>query len=177
LLDKLITLSSERASLRRKLGQYEEPKLLALNLGELDQCWRSAQKTWFLPKLFKTSRVRRELRTARRDGTRPEVTELSETLEAALRLRAINKGLADVALSAETHLGLIWQQGEPDTENLKQTRGWGEKLHESLKKCAGEDANLLQQLKQFVSDLFKAGPASFGPGTDAGNRLNRYRDA
>ena len=176
-LDNLIALTSERANLRRALEKYEEAKLLALDLNELDQCWRSAQKTWFLPKLLKTSRVRKALRPARRDANRPEVTELTEVLQSSLRLRAINKSLADVASVAETHLGLIWQQGEPSPENLKQLRSWGENLHESFRKCAGEDATCLQQLKQVVGDLFKAGPASFGPGTDEGNRLNRYRDA
>jgi very-short-patch-repair endonuclease len=175
-LDGWIALVRERAGLRAKLKEYDEAKLLALDLDALQQRWESAQTAWFLAKWLRIGGVRRQLRTARPDNARPDVASLAAILKAALRLRTINASLASATPDAEAYLGLIWARGEPDGEALAIVRAWGEALHASMAACAGNDLDWLGQLRQLLAGLFNAGPTAYAPGTPVGDRLSRYRD-
>ncbi|MSR64484.1 MAG: DUF4011 domain-containing protein [Verrucomicrobiae bacterium] len=175
-LDNWITLVRERANLRAKLKGYDEAKLLALDLDVLQQHWKSAQASWFLTKWLRIVGIRRQLRTARLDNTRPDVATFAAILQDALRLRAINTALTSATRSAETYLGHVWVKGEPDADLLTQTRAWGEGLHAHMADCAGNDLNWLNQLKQLLAGLFNNGTSAFALGTPIGNRLSRYRE-
>jgi very-short-patch-repair endonuclease len=176
-LDRWIALSVERATLRERLSGYDESKLLALELDALKAKWTSAQSAWFLVKWLRIGGVRRALRAARPDQSRPEAARLGGILEDALRLRAINAELAATGATAAACLGGIWAKGEPDEVALAEARVWGESLHAHLIACAGEDLAWLGSLRQLLASLFAEGPAFFAATTATGARLVRYRDA
>jgi hypothetical protein len=164
-------------SLRVTLKDYDETKLLTLDLDDLQRRWESAQVSWFLPKFLKTMQVRKKLRTVRGDSVRPEIATLSAVLKAALRLRIVNTTLTNATPAAETYLGLLWAKGEPDAETLAQIRTWGEGLHSQMAAVADEDAEWLDQFRQLLANLFKSGPSEYAPTTTIGKRLSRYRDS
>ncbi len=176
--DRWIAWVSERAELRRKLADYDEVKLLALDLDTLKQKWDSGRNAWFLMRWLRVGFVRRHLRTARTDQLRPEVATLEDVLSSALRLRTVNGELATIRGDAEALLGSeVWAGGEPDASRLVAIRAWGAVLHERLLALAGEDADWLAALRRLIGDLFKSGPASFAPDTALGRRLGRFRES
>ena len=175
--DRWIAWVSERVELRAKLAGYDETKLLALDLDTLKQKWEAGRNAWFLMRWLRVGYVRRHLRTARTDQTKPSVATLEEVITAALRLRTVNAELAAVHGEAEGLLGgLVWSGGEPDATYLAAVRAWGASLHEQLITLTGDDADWLAVLRQLIAELFKGGPASFGPDTAVGRRLARFRD-
>ncbi len=176
-LDMWIALTRERAELRAVLADYDETKLLALDLDALQAKWTSAQTAWFLVKWLRIGNVRNQLRTARADAAKPAVTTLESTLRAARRLRAINAQLAAVAQTAEGCLGVLWSKGEPAADSLMRVREWGKDLHARLLACAGDDFGWLGQLRSLLAGLFSEGPTVYAPGTSIGGRLVRYREA
>jgi very-short-patch-repair endonuclease len=175
--DQWTALVRERTDLRTRLTGFDEPKLLALDLDMLSQKWQAAQKSWFFPKWLRITSVRRQLRIARSDQTRPDAAKMGEVLKAASRLRAINSELATASSKAETLLGPVWSRGEPQLDHLIQVRTWGVALHERLTALAGDDSDWMSRLRELIASLFKQGPAAYEVGTTIGNRLNHYRDA
>ena len=176
-LDRWIALVRERVELRSKLTSFDETKLLALDLDTLQQKWQLAQKAWFLPKWLHLGNVRKNLRTARPDEVKPEVTTMGDTLEASLRLRAIHAELSLARSHAPALLGPSWSMGEPDPALLARIRTWGETLHDRIQAVTGDDAAWLSHIQALLAGIFQSGPASFAPGTVIGNRLVAYRDA
>jgi len=176
-LNQWIALVRERIELRKRLTGYDEPKLLALDLDMLNQKWQSAQKAWFAPKWLRMTYIRRHLRAARPDQTRPDPAKMGEVLTAVLRLRVINGELANANSKAEALLGPVWSRGEPQLDHLVQVRTWGAALHERLAALVGEDKEWMSRLRELIANLFKQGPAAYENGTTTGNRLNHYRDA
>lgn len=176
--DRWISWVSERGELRAKLTAYDETKLLALDLDTLKQKWDAGRNAWFLMRWLRVGYVRRHLRTARIDQTKPEVATLEEVLASSLRLRAVNAELAAVRGDAEGLLGgLVWSGGEPDAVYLAAVRTWGAALHEQLIALTEDDADWLAVLRQLIGELFKGGPASFGPDTSVGRKLARFRES
>jgi len=176
-LDRLIALTRERSTLRERIVGYDERKLLALDLDEIDRIWRSASGSWFLVRWLRTSRVRRDLRPARVDGTRPDIADLSEVLTAALRLRAVNAEIAATGQVAEPLLGPTWCNGEPRPDELESVRSWGTVLHERIDAVAADDPAWMDQLRRLCAELFVQGRSSFAGVGAIGALLIRYRDA
>jgi len=176
-LDHWLALIRERAALRKRLTDYGEAKLLALQLDALKAKWTSAQSAWFLVKWLHTRSIQRTLRTTRKNASAPAAVDLESTLNDALRLRALNAELSSISASAENVLGSLWAKGEPSEEALMHARAWGESLHRALVACAGEDLVWLGQLRQLLATLFAEGPSMYAAGTPIGARLVRYRDA
>ncbi|MBK9989829.1 MAG: hypothetical protein IPP19_03585 [Verrucomicrobia bacterium] len=176
-LDRWVTLVAEREELRKRLAGYDENKLLALDLDALQSKWTSAQDAWFLAKWLRIGGVRRQLRTARTDASKPTVGTLSQVLRDGLRLRAINADLSTVSTTAQACLGALWANGEPSAEALSRAIQWGKVLHTRMVECAGDDFVWLGQLRQLLSTLFTEGPAAYAPSTSIGTRLTRYSEA
>jgi len=174
--DGWIALVKERVELRAKIVGYDEAKLLALELDLLNQKWQSAQSSWFLMKWLRIGSVRRHLRTARPDKSKPDPTTLGDVLTAALRLRAVNSALVATSSQAESLLGDVWQRGEPRADTLDYVRSWGGALHDRLVACAPDGAVWQAQLRVLIGGLFRDGPAAYAIGTTVGNRLARFRD-
>lgn len=177
IFDQWVDLIRERIELRQKLTGYDEQKLLTLELDTINQKWLAAKGAWFLPKWFGTASVRSQLKIARPDHTKPEVTQLDGILLAALRLRTINRELATANPKATVLLGPIWAGGEPKLEHLTHVREWGASLNERLLILIGDDYDWLAQLRVLIGNLFKQGVTAFEAGTPAGNRLHHSRDA
>ncbi len=176
-LETWIALTRERTELRAKLTDYDETKLLALDLDALQAKWTSAQTAWFLVKWLRVGSVRRQLQTVRTDAAKPDGATLGSTLSAAQRLRAINGQFAAAAPTAQACLGALWLKGEPSADSLTRARAWGEVLHARMLACAGDDLAWLGQLRTLLGGLFGEGPAAYAPDTSIGGRLTRYRDA
>lgn len=174
--DRWIALVRERMELRARLSQFDETKLLALDLDTLNQKWQLAQKAWFLPRSLHLSFVRKNLRTARPDQVKPDVTTMGDTLEASLRLRAVNAELDTADSNAHSLLGPSWNMGEPDAGLLARIRVWGETIHDRIHSVTGDDIAWRSHLQSLFSGIFQDGTASFAPGTVIGNRLITYRD-
>jgi hypothetical protein len=162
---------------RSRLGGYDESKLLALDLDALKAKWTLAQSSWSLLKWLRIGSVRRMLRTARQDQSRPEAAKLGEHLDDALRLRALTAELAAAAPVAQACLGTVWANGEPEPDAMARARTWGEALHARMLACAGDDLVWLGQLRQLLAALFSEGPSAYAAGTTIGLRLSRYREA
>lgn len=175
--DRWTALVRERGELRSKLKEYDEVKLLALDLDLMNQKWLASQKAWFVPKWLHIAKIRGHLKTARPDQTKPDPRKIDEVFKAAFRLRSINADLAAATPRAEPILGPIWARGEPQLDHLTVVRTWGVAFDERLAALTGENVQWQTQLRRFVGDLLKQGPASFEIGTLIGNRLNRFRDA
>ncbi len=176
-LDRWISLVRGRDAVRSRLGGYDESKLLALDLDALKAKWTLAQSSWFLMKWLRLGSVRRLLRAARPDQSRPAVAQLAEILDDALRLRTLNTELAAAAPTARACLGAVWAKGEPDPSALGQARAWGEALHARMLACAGDDLVWLGQLRQLLAALFAEGPSAYAASTAIGLRLSHYREA
>jgi very-short-patch-repair endonuclease len=176
-LDNWIALTRERAERRARLTDYDETKLLTLELDALHSKWTSAQTAWFLAKWFRIGSVRRQLQPTRTDAAKPDVKTLGSILSDAQRLRAINTQLGAAAPTAQACLGVLWAKGEPSADALVRAREWGEVLHPRMLACAGDDLGWLGQLRQLLAGLFGEGPAVYAPGTSIGGRLVKYREA
>ena len=175
--DRWTALVRERIDLRARLTEYDEPRLLALDLDVLSQKWQAAQKAWFFPKWLGITSVRRQLQNTRPDRTRPDAAKMGEVIKAAARLRAINGELERASSKAAALLGPVWNRGEPLLDHLIQVRRWGASFHERLAALAGDDADWMSQLRKLIACLFKQGPAAYEIGTTIGNRLSHYREA
>lgn len=173
-LDEWIRLATERQTLRAQLADYDEVRLLALDLAAFQQRWQAAQSSWFLLKWVKIGSLRRQLRTARNDGAKPVVDSLPAVLSHALRLREINASFAASAALASDQLGELWRNGEPTPEALTHARTWGETLHTQLVALAGHDRQRSESLRQQVASLFAAGVSTFARETDHGTRLSHF---
>src|SRR5690606_32921833 len=99
-LDHWTALLHERATLRQQLADYNEAKLLALNLDDLHATWTSAQSSWFLVKWLRTRSVQNTLRSAHRTASPPLASRLDAILTHALRLRELNRQLSDASATA-----------------------------------------------------------------------------
>jgi very-short-patch-repair endonuclease len=175
--DRWIAWVSERVELRGTLAGYNEEKLLALDLDTIKQNWEAGRNAWFLMRWLRVGYVRRQLRSARTDQTKPDIATLEQMITAARRLRTVNAELAAVDVEAEGLLGeLIWSGGEPSHTYLAAVRTWGAALHDQLILLTGDDADWQAVLRQLIAELFKGGPAKFGPDTAVGRRLARFRD-
>jgi len=101
----------------------------------------------------------------------------SDFLKAATRLREINSNLSAATPTAQACLGVIWNNGEPAVEMLKQSREWGGRLNACLVACASDEVDWLARARHLFAGEFGEGQAAFSPGTPFGGRLIRYRDA
>ncbi len=107
----------------------------------------------------------------------PTVTQALDTIvKSAPRLRIINGDLAAAAPVAQACLGVVWGNGEPDTEAMAKTKTWGGSLHARMLACAGDDLGWLGQLRQLLAALFAEGPSAYAVGTTIGLRLSRFRE-
>lgn len=176
-LDQWIGWIRERTDLRARLAEYDESKLLALNIPRLTRRWHVAQNTRPLLKWLRIASIRRGLRMATLNRTRPEIATLGEVIRTASLLRAVNEKLASVAPQAEALLGSAWNLGEPRLDQLCQVRGWGATLHQRLAALAGDDTAWLSRLRALVAKLFRQGVATYSIGTPSGDRLDGFRDA
>lgn len=175
-LERWINLLVERRELRLQLADYDEAKLLHARLDFLQERWNSSRGSWFLPKLLRTAQVRNELGKARRDGNRPTAESVNGVLSSALRLRAIIEEFSAATPLAVRHLGVIWNDGEPNPDLLKQVRTWGDALHSSMRQCVSESPESLAILRNAVAKLFEDGVAAFGANTGTGMALTCFRE-
>lgn len=172
-----IELVRERSALREKLAQYDEGRLLALDLDSIERLWRSASTTWFLPKWLRTRRVRKDLRPARIDSASPPISELTTVLTSARRLRAINAELRHSAELAASLLGPTWKKGEPDAEELTRVAAWGGKLHERIERVSPGQEGTAPLLRTRIARLLVEGRAAFMTPGSSGVPLSAYRAA
>jgi len=175
--DHWISLVRERIGLRKNLADYDEVKLLALDLDMLNDKWQSARTAWFLPNRLRIGNVKRNLRKARKDQMRPDVTTLDDVLRDAIRIRTINSELSTASIKVESLLGLVWNGGEPDADTLSKVRVWGQTLHERMVLVGAWNAPGLEQIRNLLAALFKDGVDKHGPGTLTGNFLAHYCDS
>ena len=176
-LDRWIGWVRERAGLRAQLAEYDEPKLLALDLDGLTRRWHAAQKSKPLPKWLLIVSIRRRLRMVSRNRLRPDVATLGDVLQNASRLRSVNEQIAAVGRRARALLGPTWNLGDPQLDQLCHVRDWGATLHKRLTVLAAKDAGWLSRLREIIANLFKQGAAAYSIGTPTGDRLGHYRDA
>jgi very-short-patch-repair endonuclease len=97
-------------------------------------------------------------------------------LQAAPRIREINRTLASEAATAQECLGVLWAKGEPNPDTLEQALHWGEFLHSRLLAFADEDLGWLGSFRQQLSELFTEGPSAYGPETNTVIRMARFRE-
>lgn len=171
------SLVTERRELRSRLADYDEKKLLALDLAEISRRWQAGETAWFLPRFLHTAYVRGQLKTCRHDQKAPEAVGVKDTLAAAIRLVAINASVAAVSEAAEKYLGEIWRHGEPEPEQLAKAREFGARLEDGIMACTGNDSESEAHLRALIAKLFEGGPASFAPQTPPGRRFSRFREA
>lgn len=176
-LEQWTALVAERATLRGRLGGYDETRLMSLDLDELGKTFARAQKSWFLMRSFRLAVVRRKLRTARADTTPPDPDTLRDVLRDSSRLREVNTLLAAASETAKCLLGAVWQNGEPSAVALAEVREWGSKLHERMVRFANGDEAKLTYVRQLLGNMFEAGLAAFEKGTEIGNRLSGYYES
>lgn len=174
-LDLWIALIEERTLLRARLTAYDESDLTALELDSLQTRWQSAETAWAPFKWLRQLGLRNRLRPARPDLTRPAADTFASTLRDALRLRQINRTLAEAAPSAQATLGPLWAKGQPTPEALHRAKAWGASFHARLHACTGDDLAWLGQVRALLASLFTEGPAAYAPGTAFGERLENFR--
>ncbi len=175
-LENWIACIEERQHIRKQLSGYNEQKLLALNLDELNQKWSIAQSSWFLMKWIHIGGVRRRLRTACSDNSKPDVSTLSDVINFALRLKELNSMLLEASGMASNHLGILWNEGEPQFEALRKVRDWGAVLHQNIENCEESGSHWNTHLREVLADYFKNNRASFSSGSKTANCLKRYSD-
>ena len=141
--DRWTALVREREELRGKLKEYNELKLLALDLDLMNQKWLASQKAWFVPKWLHIANIRGCLKTARLDQTKPDPAKINEILKAAIRLRTVNSELAAVTQKARAiAFGLILGRGaDYQLDHLILVRAWGVAFDERLAALVGENAD------------------------------------
>lgn len=176
-LETWTALVKERVQLRHQLADYDETRLLALDLDTLVRQQLASRSAWAVFRWLRIAGIRRKLRRTRPDNAKPDPATLGDVLKAAHRLRAVNSTLAGALAQAEHLFGPAWERGEPKPETLDYLRTWGATLHERLAACAQGDSAWEQELRGQIGGLFQEGIASFAPGTEVGNRLAQFRDA
>lgn len=176
LIEKWIKLVGDRDGLRKTLKDYNEGKLLHLDLKMIHLAWSSAQSSWFFTKMLKTLKVQKFLRSASRNNQIPPKDTISIVIDAAIKLNAINAELAKAAPIGQKYLGVIWVDGEPDLETLERTRDWGQRVNTQIIECTRGNQKEIEQVKSILGTLFSNGVASFASGTPHGNLLDLYRD-
>lgn len=175
--DLWISLVRERSDIRAKLDGYDEAKLLALDLNLLQQKWKKAQSTWFLPKMLNTVSVRSKLRKALTSKVKPDESEMANVVFSAIRLREINQELASIYTTAEALLGKSWKGGEPDSDQMARIRSWGETLHQRMGKVTGTNAVWSSLIQNLLGGYLQSGSLAFAAGKPDGDRLIVMRDS
>ncbi|MEG0589748.1 DUF4011 domain-containing protein, partial [Aurantimicrobium sp.] len=176
-LDLWISLVRERSDIRAKLDGYDESKILALDLNLLQQKWKKAQSTWFLPKILNTASVRNNLRKALPSKVKPDESEMGNVVFSAIRLREINQELASIYTIAEALLGKSWKGGEPDSDQMARIRSWGETLHQRIGTVTGTNAVWPASIQNLLRGYFQSGTLAFAAGKPNGDRLSAMRDS
>jgi very-short-patch-repair endonuclease len=176
-LGHLSLLVRERSKLRKTLSLFEESKLLALDLDDIDRRWRSAEQSWFLPKWLGTRRATRDLLRSRRDPKQATVGGIGEVLTSALRLREIQAELRSANQRAMSLLGPTWQKGEPDPNEIDALRKWAGLLHERMRAAVAHDPNWEGGLRQRLGELIVEGRDGFARPAGADSVCLQYLDS
>lgn len=177
LLEHWILLVREREDLRSKINDYDEAKLLALDLDLLQKKCNKALTAWFFPKILNIGWVRKQLRLALPDKVKPDPLLMGEIVSTALRLREINNILGSVTTTAIKLLGQSWRDGEPKGDELSIIRAWGERLHLRLDRLASKDHEWREAMRCLLSEWFLAGASWLKHGSEVGKLLELLRDA
>ena len=175
--DHWILLVKERSELLLRLNEYHVERLLSLDLDTIHRNYRSAQTSGGISRWIRVQFIRRRLRQTRIAQNLPKTETVGPILEAGDRLRAVVGELDGARSKAESLLGTVWANGEPQIDVLHRTRQWGETLNRYIDAVAVADIPWGNQLRQLLARLFGDGPSSYASGSMVGSRLSLYRDA
>ncbi len=176
-IEHWLPLTLERTSIRNQLKEYDEKRLLELDMEGLSALWQDTQQKWFLPKLMGSIKVQNALRTARIDRQKPPSDQVLSTLQLAGRLRGINAVMSAANPVGNSRLGALWNNGEPDSTQLERAKNWGESLFLDILALAGEDIVYLGKLREMLAGLFHEGVTSFASASPIGQRLMQFQGA
>lgn len=175
-IDRWIKLVRERIELRAELTGYDETALLALDLDSLQQKWEKGRASWLLPKILNTGAIKSALRKALPPKVQPEKDKMGRIVNAALRLREINRDLGAAQDSAVAMLGASWRSGEPTADAMSGIWTWGEMLNQRLQDVAGADEVWQAKLREILSRSVQQGIHSLRAGGSVGNKLVAFRE-
>ena len=160
-----VALLEEREKLRASLKDFDEARLLDLDLKKLQTLRNSGESAWFLAKWIRTSAVHRELRSSSPDNHLPEKDKDAQVLTDALRLKEVNAALDAEAATIANLLGPLWSSATNGTfgagtisgATLEQVRLWSEALHSRVMACADGDAKWLGRFRPVLLGIFAQG--------------------
>lgn len=167
-----VALLAEREKLRASLRNFEEARLLQLDLANLQKKWSAGETAWFLAKWIQTSAVIRELRKTRTNNSALEKNAVPEVLTNALRLKEVNAALDADAASMAKLLGPLWSNGTITAATLEQVRFWNEALHSQTAACAEADPAMAPPIQPNSREYFFAGKRSVGCGQSVERPFN-----
>ncbi|MGZ8899761.1 MAG: DUF4011 domain-containing protein, partial [Limisphaerales bacterium] len=173
-------LIAEREKLHASVKHFDEPRLLQLDLKNLQTKWSTGQSSSFPVKWFRSSSVRRELRTTLRTNRAKKLLlhkdKVADFLSSAVRLKKINDAFDDAAPRMAQLLGPLWSDGTISAATLEQVRLWADALYARLIACAQADPDWLARFSPILVSIFKQGHGLSTAG-NAINLLTTYREA
>ncbi|MGZ8921713.1 MAG: hypothetical protein ACXW3L_12090, partial [Limisphaerales bacterium] len=173
-------LIAEREKLHASVKHFDEPRLLQLDLKSLQTKWSTGQSSSFPMKWFRSSSVRRELRTTLRTNRAKKLLlhkdKVADFLSSAVRLKKINDAFDDAAPRMAQLLGPLWSDGTISAATLEQVRLWADALYARLIACAQADPDWLARFSPILVSIFKQGHGLSTAG-NAINLLTTYREA
>ncbi|HEX7861422.1 MAG TPA: DUF4011 domain-containing protein [Verrucomicrobiae bacterium] len=179
-----VALLDEREKLHGAVKHFDEGALLDLDLRKLQDKWSTGQESSFPVKWFRSTSVRRELRTTLRKtgGTRRankillQKEKVSDLMSSAVRLKKVNAALDSAAPKIAALLGQLWSDGTISAETLEQVRLWADALHARITEFAEADPTWLDRFRPALLQIFQQGQGLSSAG-HAVNLLKTFREA
>lgn len=148
-----IRLGRERDSLRRELYSRYTDRILQLDLDELTAQLAAAAQAWFLPRWLIRRRVAKLLQTARKPGQKVMAAELEADVDLAWQVRHKEQFLAASSERARTLLGLLWNDGEANWDEIAGACDWAGSVRGLAAQLGAGDALRTQEMRRHWATL------------------------
>ena len=156
-----VALLDEREKLHGAVKHFDEGRLLQLDLKKLQTQWTTGQAASFPVKWFRSSSVRRELRTTLRTRRANKVLlqeeKVSDLLNNTVRLKKVNAAVHEDAPKIAKLLGPLWSDGTLSAETLERVRLWADTFHARVNEFANADAAWVDRFRPILISIFQQG--------------------
>jgi very-short-patch-repair endonuclease len=160
-----------------KLAGSYTPEIAGLDADRMTIDWRMACAAWWLKRWLAQRAITAQFIHCRKDGKRPESTEMAEVLAALRELRNEDKALSSLKDDATQILGPIYRGTDTDWRAVRRYEQWSKELEESVARFASTaNAQVIVALNQRLRRLCVDQNAALQPEGALAVRLVSFRD-
>jgi very-short-patch-repair endonuclease len=160
-----------------KFADAYSPEIIALDAEVLTNDWRSACVAWWPKSWFAQRAVTARFVHCRKDGKRPQASDMTSLLTALRALRSEDKALADLSDKALQALGSEYRGADTDWRAVKGYEQWSQEFEEAVGRFAsGTNTQVIEALSQRLRKLCTDQRMALVPGGVLAQRLVTFRN-